>query len=172
MKRRNNLKYTKIIMTSKLIYDGLEVLDHLAARVTASAIAGLGCGAAYATYKGFPIPKTSLSASLSCALVSTACFSMERLAFGAITRVAGQSSMDDNSESSVIKPTTPSNIVYASHALGGCFGGGIAGFLFQGHPFAGAFLLTPLMLCAGKMELKLEEYKAERLKQFVKGDNE
>mmetsp|Transcript_22382 Transcript_22382/g.36833 ORF Transcript_22382/g.36833 Transcript_22382/m.36833 type:complete len:161 (+) Transcript_22382:197-679(+) len=160
-------------MASKLMEDGLELIDHLAARVTASALAGLGCGAAYATFKGFPIPKTSLSASLSCALVSTACFSMERLAFGVITRVSEQPRIDDNSESSAIKPATPStNIVYASHALGGCLGGGIAGFLFQGHPFAGAFLLTPLMLCAGKMELKLEEYKAERLRQLVKGDNE
>ena len=46
VKRRNNLKYHKNnIMASKLIDDGLEVLDHLAARVTASAVAGLGCGA-------------------------------------------------------------------------------------------------------------------------------
>ncbi|KAK1743329.1 hypothetical protein QTG54_005950 [Skeletonema marinoi] len=160
-------------MTSKLIDDGLAILDHLASRVSASALTGLGCGAAYATYKGFPIPKTSLSASLSCALVSTACFSMERLAFGVITRVTEQLNNEDNPESSAIKLTTPPNVVYASHALGGCFGGGIAGFLFQGHPFAGAFLLTPLMLCAGKMELKLEEYKTERLRQLVvKDDNE
>ena len=158
-------------MTSKLLDDGLAVLDHLAARATASALAGLGCGAAFATYKGYPIPKTSLSASLSCALVSTACFSMERLAFGVITRATEQLSNDDNSESSAIKSTTNSNVLYASHALGGCFGGGIAGFLFQGHPFAGAFLLTPIMLCAGKLELKLEEYKAERLRQFLEDDN-
>lgn len=159
-------------MAAKLIDDGLALLDHLAARVTASAVTGLGCGAAFATYKGYPIPKTSLSASLSCALVSTACFSMERLAFGVITRGAEQLSNDDNSDSSAIKSTTHSNnVVYASHALGGFFGGGIAGFLFQGHPFAGAFLLTPLMLCAGKMELKVEEYRTERLRQFVQDDN-
>jgi hypothetical protein len=98
---------------------------------------------------------------------------MERLAFGVITRVTEQLNNEDNSESSAIQLTTPPNVVYASHALGGCFGGGIAVFLFQGHPFAGAFLLTPLMLCAGKMELKLEEYKAERLRQLVvKDDNE
>lgn len=157
-------------MASKLIDDGLAVLDHLAARVTASALTGLGCGAAFATYKGYPIPKTSLSASLSCALVSTACFTVERLAFGVITRGTEQFSNDDNSESSVIKSTMNSNVVYASHALGGFFGGGIAGFLFQGHPFAGAFLLTPIMLCAGKMELKVEEYKTERLRQFVQDD--
>ncbi len=159
-------------MASKLIDDGLALLDHLAARVTASAVTGLGCGAAFATYKGYPIPKTSLSASLSCALVSTACFSMERIAFGVITRGTHQFSNDDNLESA-IKPTTHSNnVVYASHALGGFFGGGIAGFLFQGHPFAGAFLLTPLMLCAGKVELKVEEYKTERLRQFVQDDRD
>ncbi|KAL7439320.1 hypothetical protein ACHAXM_009854 [Skeletonema potamos] len=159
-------------MTSRLMDDGLAILDHLAARVTASALTGLGCGAAFATYKGFPIPKTSLSASLSCALVSTACFSMERVAFCVITRVTEQINKEDDSDSSAINLATPPNVLYASHALGGFFGGGIAGFLFQGHPFAGAFLLTPLMLCAGKMELKLEEYKAERLRHFLQKDNE
>lgn len=159
-------------MTSKLIDDGVAILDHLAARVTASAVTGLGCGAVFATFKGFPIPRTSLSASLSCALLSTACFSMERVAFGIITRVTEQLNNEDNSDSSAVKLATSSNVLYASHALGGCCGGGIAGFLFQGHPFAGAFILTPLMLCAGKMELKLEEYKSERLRQFIREDKE
>ena len=165
---------------SLMIDDGLATLDHLAARVTVSALTGLGCGAAYATYKGFPIPKTSMSAALSCALVSTACFSMERLAFGAITRMTpffdGDNNDDDNSVPSAPKlastATTSSKVIYASHAAGGALGGGIAGYLFQGNPFAGAFLLTPLMLCAGKMELSLEEYKAKRLRGLIKNDNE
>lgn len=165
---------------SLMIDDGLATLDHLAARVTVSALTGLGCGAAYATYKGFPIPKTSMSAALSCALVSTACFSMERLAFGAITRITplldGDDNDDDNSVPSAPKltsaATTSSKAMYASHAVGGALGGGIAGYLFQGNPFAGAFLLTPLMLCAGKMELSLEEYKAKRLQCLIENDNE
>ena len=156
-------------MASKLMDDGLVLLDHLAARVTASALTGLGCGAAFATYKGFPIPKTAMSASLSCALVSTACFTCERVAHGVIIGVSEQLNTTDDKPETKITPLN--NILYASHALGGCFGGGVAGFLFQGNPFAGAFLLTPLMLCACKVELELEEYKAQRLRQYMKNDN-
>lgn len=164
---------------SLMIDDGLATLDHLAARVTVSTLTGLGCGAAYATYKGFPTPKTSMSAALSCALVSTACFSMERLAFGAITRITPLLDGDEDDDNSVPSApklasaaTTSSKTIYASHAVGGALGGGIAGYLFQGNPFSGAFLLTPLMLCAGKLELSLEEYKAKRLRGLIKNDNE
>lgn len=162
-------------MSPQLIDDGLAVLDHVAARVTATALTGLGCGAAFATHKGFPIAKTSLSASLSCALVSTACFSMERLAFGIITHVTPLAEMiteEDKAGSSSIKLATHSTVIYSSHALGGVLGGAISGFLFQGNPFSGAFLLTPLMLCAGKMELSLADYKAERLRHLMKDDDD
>ncbi|KAL7538200.1 hypothetical protein ACHAXR_008360 [Thalassiosira sp. AJA248-18] len=149
-----------------MIDDALAVLDHIAARVTASAMTGLGCGAAFATYKGFPIFKTSTSAALSCALISTACFGMERLAYGAL----GKSSilMDEKSiplnaggsetTSSMIQPPIPNpRLLYGSHALGGLAGGGVVGFLFHGKPWAGAFLLVPIMLGIGRLEISLDE---------------
>ena len=150
----------------------LTVIDHIAARVTASAAAGIGCGAAYATYKGFPIFKTSMSAALSCALVSTACFAMERVAHGVLTQSAmlideklptdGDSSSSSNTPTIINQP-----LHYGSHALGGLLGGSVVGFLFQGKPLAGALFLTPIMLGIGRIEVSLDEYRTERLQKLL-----
>mmetsp|Transcript_26068 Transcript_26068/g.44436 ORF Transcript_26068/g.44436 Transcript_26068/m.44436 type:complete len:187 (+) Transcript_26068:80-640(+) len=172
--------------------DAWAAIDHIATRVTASAATGLGCGAAYATYKGFPIFKTSVQAAVSCAMVSTACFGMERLAHGIMSQSAIFMNNDEkpiikpphenpnehNGETSTTTSSLPSPILqsttssqplqhYGSHALGGMFGGGVVGFLFQGKPLAGAFLLTPLMLGIGKIEASLDEYRTKRLQQLL-----
>jgi len=153
-----------------MIDDALALIDHVAFRVTASAIAGVGSGAAYATLKGFPLFKTSVSTAFSFALISTACFGMERMANIAIrqstTLINGQSKIDPNG-SSIIQPTINPRLHYGSHALGGILGGGMAGFLFQGKSLAGIFLLTPIMLGVGKIEISLDEYRTERLKQLI-----
>ena len=141
--------------------NALAAVDHVAARVTAAAATGLAGGAAYATLRGFPLFKTSVNASVSCALVGTACFGMERVAHGLLRQSSAllDKSTDDEGPS-------PS-LVYASHALGGFCGGGVVGFLFGGKQLAGAFLLTPLMLGIGTIEQALEEYRTERLRQLL-----
>jgi hypothetical protein len=153
------------------IDDVFRVLDHLAARVTASATVGLGCGAAYATYKGYPIPKTSLSAAVSCSLISTACFGVERIAYGIlrrsdrfVTEISGSNSADDTHSAQQSMPSP--NLLYGSHALGGFFGGGLVGVLYQGAPLRGSILFTPIMLGIGQLEISLEKYKAERIQQL------
>lgn len=153
------------------IDDVLSILDHLAARVTASATAGLGCGAAYATYKGFPIAKTSLSAAVSCSLISTACFGVERIAYGILRRsglfVTETSRTSLANETHSARESMPSpNLLYGSHALGGFLGGGVVGVLYQGSPLRGSILLTPIMLGIGQLEISLEKYKAERIQQL------
>lgn len=140
--------------TTNKIDNVFSPLDHLAARMTASATTGLGCGAIYSTYRGLPIAKTSLSAAVSCALVSTACFGAERIAYAIIHQITGKDSK-----------SSP-NLLYSSHALGGICGGGIVGFLYQGNPFRGIFLLTPMMLGIGKLEISLDQYKASRIEQL------
>mmetsp|Transcript_23600 Transcript_23600/g.51112 ORF Transcript_23600/g.51112 Transcript_23600/m.51112 type:complete len:187 (-) Transcript_23600:343-903(-) len=160
-----------------MIDDVLAAIDHLSGRVTASAMTGMGCGAAYATFKGFPIFKTSMSTAVSFALVSTACFGMERVANVILRQssmlidgksIASNPDDDNGDDSSIIQPTTNSRLYYGSHALGGFFGGGVVGFLFKGNPMAGAFLLTPIMLGIGKIEVSLDEYRNERLQQLIK----
>ena len=158
-----------------MIDGALTVIDHIAARVTASAATGIGCGAAYATYKGFPIFKTSMSAALSCALVSTACFAMERLAHGVLTQSAMlmdeksiPAESDNGTSPSSIKPTIINQpLHYGSHAFGGLLGGSVVGFLFQGKPLAGALFLTPIMLGIGRIEVSLDEYRRERLQKLL-----
>lgn len=160
-----------------MLDDALAVIDHVAARVTASAAAGLGGGAAYATLRGHPLFKTSMNAALSCALVSTACFGMERVAHGALCQSAllweGANVSKDAGEAASTEATNAahSSLVYASHALGGVCGGSVVGFLFQGKPLAGAFLLAPIMLGIGAAELSLEEYRTERVRQLLEEHN-
>ena len=166
-----------------MIDNALSVIDHIAARVSASAITGIGCGAAFATYKGFPIFKTSASAALSCAMISTACFGMERVAYGILKQSSllmeedkpSTANVDSNTDtpSIILQSTTTTRIAnpkmhYGSHALGGLFGGSIVGFLFHGKPWAGAALMVPLMLGMGKIEESLDEYRSERLQQLEK----
>ena len=161
-----------------MIDDALVVLDHVAMRVTASTITGLGCGAAYSTLKGYPIFKTSISTAISFALVSTACFGMERVA-STIIKQSSDIIYNDHSDevkriestgSTIQSPINP-KLIYGSHFLGGLMGGGVVGFLFQGKPLAGAFLLAPIMLGIGRIEVSLDEYKSERLQQLVNMDS-
>jgi len=161
-----------------MIDDALVVLDHVAMRVTASTITGLGCGAAYSTLKGYSIFKTSISTAVSFALVSTACFGMERVA-NIILKQSSAIIYNDHIDevkriestgSTIQSPINP-KLIYGSHFLGGLMGGGVVGFLFQNKPMAGAFLLAPIMLGIGKIEVSLDEYKSERLQQLVNMDN-
>lgn len=140
--------------TSSKIDDALSILDHLTARMTASALTGLGCGMIFSTYKALPIAKTSMSAAASCALISTACFGAERLAYGIIHTITGKDS------------TTTPNILFGSHALGGLCGGGVVGFLYQGNPFRGMVLFAPIMIGIGQLEITLDKYKASRIQQL------
>jgi len=183
---------TAIDVYQSTLDDALTIIDHIAARVTASTITGLGCGAAYATLKGFPVAKTSFSAALSCALISTSCFGMERVAYSvlkqtnafanrmnllsadgddATTATDNERSIQSTQLDNIIQSASSPKLLYGSYALGGLLGGGVAGFLFQGKPFAGAIMLTPIMLMVGKMELSLEEYKSERLQQLLDENN-
>ena len=159
--------------------DALALIDHLAARVTASALTGLGGGAAYATYKGFPLVKTSASTAFSFALVSTACFGMERVANMILRQSAtlidanttiDQSVIDDSTAymTKRIQPTIDPKIHYGSHLLGGVCGGSVVGFLFHGKPLAGILLLTPIMLGVGKIEVSLDERKFQNLKEITR----
>ena len=168
--------------------DALAVIDHLSSRVTASTLTGLGCGAIYSTYRGLPIFKTSMSTAASFALVSTACFGMERVANIILCQSSAiilNSSNTDAGDGKRIEPNQFDNDVedisiqqhdimysqqkfhYQSHAIGGLLGGSVVSYLYHGKPtFGGVMLLTPIMLCIGKLELVLDGYKNDRLQQL------
>ena len=177
--------------------DALAVIDHLSSRVTASTLTGLGCGAIYSTYRGLPIFKTSMSTAASFALVSTACFGMERVANIILCQSSAilnsrndddddgkrieSNHVDNGVEDTSIQPAPQHDIMYSqkkfhyqSHAIGGLLGGSVVSYLYHGKPtIGGVMLLTPIMLCIGKLELVLDGYKNDRLQQLrlVSEDN-
>ncbi|KAL7472917.1 hypothetical protein ACHAXS_013295 [Conticribra weissflogii] len=166
---------------NNMIDDALAVLGHISDRVSIAASIGLGFGATYGVYKGLPIPKMSISTGMSCALISTACFGMERLAHGVINQALnitanGSKAISDDVVSDShfdeeMKNGPNNTLVYGSHAMGGFLGGGVVGYLFQGKPFAGALVFTPLMLGIGLIEVSLENYRAQRLQELLEETN-
>lgn len=96
----------------------------------------------------------------SFALVGTACFGFERLSNVAIRQMATSSQEDSNEQ-----------VFYASHALGGMIGGGIAGALFQHRPIPGMLLCTPVMVGVAYAELCFEKERQERLRQLLLNTN-
>lgn len=138
----------------------MDEIDRVAARVSLAALSGLVGGAALATYKGSPLPKTSVSMAVSCALVGTACFGFERLSNVALQQVVVP--MDDKNNDD-----TEKRLFYGSHALGGMIGGGIAGALFQHRPIPGMLLCTPIMIGVAFAEEKFQEERQLRLQQHL-----
>lgn len=141
----------------------MDEVDRVASRVSLSALIGLVGGAAVATYRGAHVPKASLSTAGSCALLGTVCFGIERLSNVTIKSL---SSKDDDNHTN----HTTTRRLYASHALGGLTGGGIAGGIFQRQPLSGMALLTPIMCIVAFSESKLEEKRREKLLQAMQID--
>lgn len=127
----------------------MEDIDRVANRMTISSVAGLVGGATMAIHKGSPVLKSSVSVAMSCALVSTACFGIERL-----SNVALRSA-------NVI--ADPSTSFYASHALGGSVGGAMTGALFQSRMMPSVLLFTPAMVLVAFGEIQFEKARQARL---------
>ena len=153
----------------------LEVMDHLAARVTIAAATAALAGSAHATFKNYPIARTSMSAALSSAMAAAACFGMERLSHAALSRSAGLLGGDEGGGAGegdgAQMISRAAMLTYGSHALGGFLGGGVVGFLFQNRALSGALLFTPIMLGVGKVELDLQDYRKRRMEELLEDDN-
>lgn len=153
----------------------LEVMDHLAARVTIAAAAAALAGSAHATFKNYPVARTSMSAALSSAMAAAACFGMERLSHAALSRSAGLLGGDEGGGAGegdgAPMISRAAMMTYGSHALGGFLGGGVVGFLFQNRALSGALLFTPIMLGVGKVELDLQDYRKRRMEELLEDDN-
>lgn len=165
----------------------MQTLDHITYRMTASTTTGVIVGASYSTLRGLPLPQTTISMASSFALASTACFIPERVFYHASFYLVpeikpGAPEHDDvnagkigdgnsiqriesNFEGLGSYITENSRLVF-SHGLGGILGGSISGGLFKGRPSQGIMLLTPMMLGVAYGELKLQEYKLERIKEL------
>mmetsp|Transcript_26442 Transcript_26442/g.38313 ORF Transcript_26442/g.38313 Transcript_26442/m.38313 type:complete len:173 (-) Transcript_26442:101-619(-) len=133
----------------------LDEIDHISNRVTIGAFSGIFLGAAIATYRGFPILRTSLTVAASCAMTGTACFITERAAYATLTSITKQ-----DTENETMK-------VVASHSIGGLCGGGLSGYLFHKRPFAGMMLFAPIMITVALVEMEVDAYRKERIKDLL-----
>lgn len=128
----------------------MENIDRVANRVSLCALTGLFGGATFATYKGFPLRSTAIKVASSCAIVGTAMFGAERLAY--IT-------MKDQIDSERRK-------ILTSHASSGLFGGGLNGYLYHKRPLRGIFFFLPMMVAVGFLELAWEQKKRARIQEL------
>lgn len=127
-------------------------LDYMSLRVSASGVLGLVSGTFIALYRGHDsILRTSGRTGLSCALVSTACFGMERIAHIGVTQYLFN---DQEREELYTNSKKQYYLKLYSHALGGILGGGYVGALYTGKFLRGAFVFTPFMLLIAMTEDK------------------
>mmetsp|Transcript_4417 Transcript_4417/g.8516 ORF Transcript_4417/g.8516 Transcript_4417/m.8516 type:complete len:162 (-) Transcript_4417:2871-3356(-) len=149
-------------LSDRLIHD----IDHITYRVSGCAFTGLFAGASLATLKGLPLSQTTISMAASFALVSTSCYIPERIFYNVSFYVLPRKENDHGLYSLSAGSGSRREIsrIVASHAMGGVVGGGITGFLFKGKPLQGILLLSPIMICVAYGEIRLQEYKRERIK--------
>ncbi len=155
----------------------LDQVDHIGNRLTTCGGLGFIAGASTATYRGLPFLPTSVSMAGSFALTSTACLIPERLIYNASFYILEKQKYDDvggnSSNSSESTPRTGGEIIerrrlIASHLGGGMMGGTISGSLFQKRfSWGGMAMFTPIMLGVAFMELYLQDYRKQRLKDIM-----
>lgn len=166
--------------SSKTIMDQI---DHISNRVSTFTLTGLFTGASIATYKGLPLPRTTLSIAASFALISTSCLIPERIAYNSsfyfIQKAKSKNEVDDYDSKNNVSvddngnelrsyfQDVERNRLFASHICGGIIGGTISGSLFQKRlSLNGMFLFTPIMIGIAFAELYLQDYRVQRLKEI------
>jgi hypothetical protein len=119
-------------------------LDYLSLRVSLSGVTGLVSGTFIALYRGHDsIFRTSSRTGFSCALVGTACFGMERLAYIGMTQYL----WNDHDREELYRNTKKQYYLkLISHATGGALGGAYVGGLFTGKLVRGAAVFAPFMV--------------------------
>ena len=125
-------------------------IDHVAARVSLSALSGLAGGSIYASWKGLPLRSTSFKIASSFAIVGTALFGLERIGY-----VTLQNQMEGERRK-----------LLTSHSFAGVTGGALNGYLYHKKPLQGMFYFVPLMLGIAFAELTWEKTRQDRLQEI------
>ncbi|CAJ1960987.1 unnamed protein product [Cylindrotheca closterium] len=133
----------------------LEYVDHVAARVSFSAVLGLCLGTMYSTFRGLPMRSTALKIGGSFAMVGTVVFGLERIGYVAMKDLIEQEK----------------RLLLTSHAFSGVAGGALNGYLFHKKPRQGIFYFVPVMMGIGSLELYIENKRAERIKELMLENN-
>lgn len=125
----------------------MDHVDRASRRVSIGVMTGFVGGVAYGTFKGHPVGPTALKVASSFAIVATALFVPERMAY-----LAFRNQIDSERR-----------LILTSHAFGGVFGGGLNGYLYQKKPLRGMFYFVPVMMTIGFLELGWEEQRKQRI---------
>lgn len=173
------------------IIEGIDdVTDHIANRVSLCTILGSSLGLISSTLNGIngrQLVKPMLHAGVSSALAMTACFMAERLVHVAASSYSSSSfcelnhgnSDDDDSDSDRENIKDSNRLSFCacecvreigdgrSHVLGGVIGGGIVSKLYTFRALPGVLLFTPIMLVVYGIEIKVNEYREERIKAIT-----
>ena len=131
----------------------MDEVKRVANRMTIAFMSGLAGGSIYALMKGRPAGKIAVAVAANCAVVSTACFSLERVSNVALRQVLNE---EDHNTS-----------LYLSHAIGGAVGGSLLGYLFQFRAMPGFMLFTPAMVMVAFGEIKFEQARKVRLEKLL-----
>ena len=130
----------------------MDQVDHVANRVTFWALMGGIGGLGYATWKGFPKPKTILTTATSCAMVATSLFGAERLAYLLV-----RDQFENASER---------QLVLTTHSIAGVMGGALNGYLFQKQALRGVVFCVPVMIGYGFIEMAWQRHLASRIQEL------
>lgn len=129
----------------------MEYVDHVAARVSFSALTGLSLGSIYSILKGYPVRSTSLKIASSFAMVGTVVFGFERVGYVAMKEQ--------------IQPER--RLLLTSHAFSGVAGGAMNGYLFHKKPRQGMFYFIPAMMGIAAIEILWENKREERIRELM-----
>lgn len=141
-----------------------EIIDHMSNRVTTATFGGLIAGASIATFRALPLFNTSVSVAASFALTSTSCVIPERVIYSSSFHFLERCRVDEVSDE--VSEIERKRLI-GSHVGGGIIGGIISGSLFQRRlSLSGAVIFTPLMVGVALLELRLENYRRQRLKEI------
>jgi uncharacterized membrane protein YoaK (UPF0700 family) len=140
-----------------------EHLDYISLRVTTSGVLGAVSGTFISLYRGYDsLFRTSARTAFSCALVSTACFSVERCAYVGMTQYL----FDENEQEELMNNKKKQYYLKLySHLVGGLLGGAYVGGLYTGKFMRGAFVFTPIMLLIAVTEEHVQ-FQLQTMKQL------
>ena len=137
----------------------MQDFDRIAARVSIAGALGGFAGVGTALYKGHPMARTVGLTAMSCAMVSTACLTSERLSARALR---GGPLEEELGRSSFLVVT---------HACGGVVGGGISGYLYIRKPLHGMVFFVPVMMAVGFAESLFQDLVDEQRRRGLQRRN-
>lgn len=134
-------------------------LDHVSIRVGLGIINGVFWGSSYAILKGHhPFTRIAIPSGISCALISTACFGMERLVHIGYV-------LPRRYSQEIGSVWHPKKERYVSHVLSGVMAGGLLGGIYKQRPLSGVLLFTPLMVGVAFVENSFEDWRQEKIQE-------